>query len=582
MSLVAGIDLGSTGMKLLVSELDGREVLTEQVATPWRSGPGGTTEMDAAPLLGAVRRLLDLGAARLADRPDPRVVSVAVSGMGETGMLVDARGHAVGPAFAWFDPRGAEQAARFPAEVRATFAGRTGLPLGAQVSVAKLAYLRDQGLRLRGLRWLNLPEFVVASLGGDTRLERSLTSRTGLLDQDTGEAWPAMLDVLGVDATFLPEQVDAGSAFGRLSADLPSAFAGALVTVAGHDHLVAAEADHPLPQDHYHVSLGTAEVLLRIIDHPLGFEARARLAEHLINEVRHVVPGKHVLVAGVKTGLLLRRALQAAGIHDRSGRDQLDAAAAALPYEGLLAARLHRGHRGPQRRRRARADPALRRGHPGRDLQRGPAAQQRRDLPADRRHGRGAAAGAQQHAHRRLGRHGVRAPGPRTRAAADGHVGAAAGDRVRRLPVRGPAARRARARPLNLSTHLTDRKPMNPLNTLERRGMAAISTDAGSMLIVAADQRNSMKAVMTDAPDGPGSIPTTELAAAKADLITFLASSAPAILLDPEVALPGVVDDGVLPRGTALVVGMDASGNEVVDGLRYTRFVDGITPRRGP
>lgn len=120
---------------------------------------------------------------------------------------------------------------------------------------------------------------------------------------------------------------------------------------------------------------------------------------------------------------------------------------------------------------------------------------------------------------------------------------------------------------------------MNPLNTLERRGMAAISTDAGSMLIVAADQRNSMKAVMTDAPDGPGSIPTTELAAAKADLITFLASSAPAILLDPEVALPAVVDDGVLPRGTALVVGMDASGNETVDGLRYTRFVDGITPR---
>ncbi len=121
---------------------------------------------------------------------------------------------------------------------------------------------------------------------------------------------------------------------------------------------------------------------------------------------------------------------------------------------------------------------------------------------------------------------------------------------------------------------------MNPLNTLERRSMAAISTAAGSMLIVAADQRNSMKAVMTDAPDGPGSVPTAELAAAKADLITYLASSAPAILLDPEVALPGVVDDGVLPRDTALVVGMDASGVETVDGLRYTRFVEGVTPRR--
>lgn len=120
---------------------------------------------------------------------------------------------------------------------------------------------------------------------------------------------------------------------------------------------------------------------------------------------------------------------------------------------------------------------------------------------------------------------------------------------------------------------------MNPLNTLERRGMTAISTDAGRMLIVAADQRNGMKAVMDDAPGGAGSITKPELAAAKADLVTFLANSAPAILLDPEVALPAVVDDGVLARDTALVVGMDASGNEVVDGLRYTRFVDGITPR---
>ena len=70
------------------------------------------------------------------------------------------------PAFAWFDPRGAAQVAAFPAEVRAQFAGRTGLPLGPQASVAKLAYLREQGLVLDGLRWLNLPEFVVTTLGG--------------------------------------------------------------------------------------------------------------------------------------------------------------------------------------------------------------------------------------------------------------------------------------------------------------------------------------------------------------------------------------------------------------------------------
>ncbi|MBV9923095.1 MAG: tagatose-bisphosphate aldolase [Pseudonocardia sp.] len=121
---------------------------------------------------------------------------------------------------------------------------------------------------------------------------------------------------------------------------------------------------------------------------------------------------------------------------------------------------------------------------------------------------------------------------------------------------------------------------MNPLTTRERRGMTAISTDASRMLIVAADQRNSMKATMTDAPGGPGAISDAELAAAKADLVRYLANNAPAILLDPEIALPAVVDDGTLARGTALVVGMDASGYETVDGLRYTRCVPGVTARR--
>jgi tagatose 1,6-diphosphate aldolase len=120
---------------------------------------------------------------------------------------------------------------------------------------------------------------------------------------------------------------------------------------------------------------------------------------------------------------------------------------------------------------------------------------------------------------------------------------------------------------------------MNELTTLERRGMAAISTPAGRMLIVAADQRNGMKAVMTDAPDGPGSVTPDQLADAKSDLVRYLGNHAPAILLDPEVALPQVVDDATLARGTALVVGMDASGFETVDGLRYTRYVDGVTAR---
>jgi sugar (pentulose or hexulose) kinase len=333
--LVAGIDLGSTSLKMLVTEETGAEIGSAQVPTPWQAGPGGRTEMSAEALLAAVRSLLD-AVARVTAGP---IEAIAIAGMAETGMVIDRRGVAVAPGIAWFDPRGAEQVAAFPAEIRAEFAGRTGLPLGAQVTAAKLAWLRDHGVRLNGLRWLNLPEFVAAGLGGRTALERSLTARTGLLDHDAGRPWPRMLAALGIDETFLPPLVDAGSPFGAASARaVPDAMAGARLTVAGHDHLVAAEATGELPSDHYHVSMGTAEVLLRVIERPLGFDARCRLADHRINELPHVVPGKHVLVAGVKSGLLLRRVLQIAGIQDRPGRDELDAAIMALPYEGKLPA----------------------------------------------------------------------------------------------------------------------------------------------------------------------------------------------------------------------------------------------------
>ena len=610
--LIAGLDLGSTGVKILVAAEDGTELLVRQRPTPWRDGPGGTTEMDAADLIATVTDLLNGTAEDLAALLPYRtavVEAVAISGMGETGVLVDAGGVAVAPGFAWFDPRGQELIDGLTPDVRAQFAGRTGLPLGAQVSVAKLLYLKSRGLQLGGLRWFNLPEYVAAALGARAVSEYSLTSRTGLLDQDTGEPWQDVLEVLGVSEKFLPPLVGAGTDLGPATATwLPPAFAGARVTVAGHDHLVSAVSGGGIPGDRYHVSMGTAEVLLRVLDEPLSFEARERLAAFLINSVRHVVPGQHVVVAGVKSGLLMRRALQLCGVSDRTGRDQLDDAAHALPFEGRLpddAIRV-RGARNDDGvlSLTIRSDgvspgelfnAVLRHGNdeitrlldamddvipPGRStfltggwagmksIQRA----RSRVLPDVTVSSRGqdTAYGATLFAARLLA--SARAPRRRCDPA-----------RAQRSPtLSNSPSRPVDAVPLIPSNHaqpLDRSTTMNKLTTLERRGMAAISTPAGRMLIVAADQRNGMKAVMTDAPAGPGSVTPDQLADAKSDLVRYLGNAAPAILLDPEVALPRVVDDSTLGRDTGLVVGMDASGFETVDGLRFTRFVDGVTAR---
>ncbi|WP_218829121.1 FGGY-family carbohydrate kinase [Rhodococcus sp. 05-2254-6] len=336
--LVAGLDLGSTGVKVLVTDDAGTEMLIEQSPTPWRHGPGGTTDLAAEDLLATIANLFEAVARRLPEvtgDPASRIDAIAVSGMGETGFLLDQDNVVRAPAFAWFDPRGQQQVDSLPQDLRDRFAGKTGLPVGVQVSVVKIAHLRDNGLNLAELRWFNLPEFVVLALGGRAVADYSLSSRTGLLDQNTGEPWTEMLTHLGVGAEFIPPLVDAGTDLGVATGHaLPDAIVGARLTVAGHDHLVSAVSGGAIPNDRYHVSMGTAEVLLRVLDAPLTTAARSRLADHLINSVRHVVPGQHVLVAGVKTGLLMRRALQMCDITDRAGRDLLDQRVCALPAAG--------------------------------------------------------------------------------------------------------------------------------------------------------------------------------------------------------------------------------------------------------
>src|SRR5690625_5035060 len=250
----AGLDVGSTGIKLLIIDGAAEELLTVREPTPWTSGANGTTEIFPADLSAVVGALISK-AAKTLDERGVNVRALAIAGMGETGVVIDDEGSATTSGFAWLDPRGAHEIESLPAAIKVAFAGRTGLPLGAQVSVAKLLFLKAQGHELADRKWLNLPEYVAFMLGGDLAVERSLISRTGLLDQDSVQPWEEILQFLGVDSSFVPEIRTAGSDWGAMSteADL-RAFSGAKLTVAGHDHLVAAGASGGLAANSYHVS----------------------------------------------------------------------------------------------------------------------------------------------------------------------------------------------------------------------------------------------------------------------------------------------------------------------------------------
>ena len=326
--VVIGLDIGTTSSKAVARPTAPGGTCYVEQPTPWR--PPGQTEIDPYRLLEVAVELIGRAVRASESAWGPvRVRSVGVTGLAESGVLLDAAGRPAAPVIAWFDHRGGyelEQAGReFPGFAE-TFERTTGLRWSSQASLAKLLWLRASGYPVGpASTWLSVPEWIVFALGGDPVREPSLASRTGLIDQGTGELWADALAVAGLSARILPDERLAGVRAGYLGHDgVVSAAAGAVLTVAGHDHPVAAIGVGAVDKDELFNSSGTADVLARSIPGMLDETQRQRVVSAGWSLGRHVLPETSLLLAGVSGGLLLRRVLAALGADSGQARAALD------------------------------------------------------------------------------------------------------------------------------------------------------------------------------------------------------------------------------------------------------------------
>jgi sulfofructosephosphate aldolase len=108
--------------------------------------------------------------------------------------------------------------------------------------------------------------------------------------------------------------------------------------------------------------------------------------------------------------------------------------------------------------------------------------------------------------------------------------------------------------------------------TAESRALQQLTTDDGWLAIVANDQRQSLVSLRERA--GLAATPE-ELRGLKSDIVEALGRDASGVLLDPEFALPALVDEGIVPRDTGILVATERSGAHAIDGLRVAEVVLG-------
>jgi xylulokinase len=327
-TLLLGLDVGTTSVKAVVYRTDGIAVGSSSLPTPThipRPGwafyrPDELWQTAVAAIRGA-----------LAGVPNPEeIASVAVASVGESGVLLDAAGEATTDSIAWFDTRTRPQATWLAERIgKDELFARSGLSLQPIFSLNKLLWHREHepDAWVRSMRWLMLADYVAYRLCGEAATDLSLASRTLLLDLRQ-KCWDERtLAEAEIDPGLLAPLVPGGTFLGNVTPDA-AADTGlpvtAIVAAGGQDHVCGALAAGVTQPGQMLNSLGTAEAVFLPIAQPM---ADPRAGRQGYTQGAHVVGGGYYAFGGQYTS----------GASIEWLRDLLGATDDPVAYEQLIA-----------------------------------------------------------------------------------------------------------------------------------------------------------------------------------------------------------------------------------------------------
>lgn len=242
--LVLALDEGTTNAKaVLVDPARGAVVRTASRPVGIAFPAPGWVEQDAEDLWEATRAA---AAECLAAAGGVRPVALAIANQRESVVAWSRRtGRAYGPVLGWQDARTAGACAALGDAERALVRSRTGLSADPMYSAPKMAWLaaaaHDAGADPDDLVLGTVDAFLVHRLTGELATEVGNASRTLLLDLETLDWHPELLDVFGVPAGALPPVRASDAGFGRVRGvpGLPDGLPVTAVLADSHAALLA-------------------------------------------------------------------------------------------------------------------------------------------------------------------------------------------------------------------------------------------------------------------------------------------------------------------------------------------------------
>jgi xylulokinase len=329
--LLMGLDLGSTNLKAVIYEPDGRAVAQASAHLQTHYPQAGWAYYDPAELWAQCCQVIR-EAISAVERTE-RIVSIAVSSFGEAGALLDERGNPTANMIAWFDQRSRPQYERMVAEIDPDrLFAISGTTVQQIMTGPKLMWHRDQEADAwaRAVLFLNTADYIACRLCGVAAQSRSLASRTGLNDLHNGTWSDELLALVNLDRSLLAPMVDGGEPLGPVHADaqaLTGLTAATLVAVGGHDHPCGALAAGAVRHGDFLDSMGTTECLFIALEKPLTSVAMGRQGYTLGAHAR----GSYYAYGGLYTAGICYDWIKAIVAPDSDHEELLAAARAVAP-----------------------------------------------------------------------------------------------------------------------------------------------------------------------------------------------------------------------------------------------------------
>ncbi len=243
MDYLVGIDVGSTNLKAVVYDPEGKAVARGSRPTerfhPYPEHPEWAV-WKPEQIWGGVAESLREAISQLDDPAG--VKGVAVTGMGMDGVPLAEDGTWLYPFISWHCPRTLPQQRWWLENVGADRQfSLTGTQIWGFNTALRLLWMREHepGVLRRAHKWVLIEDFVNFMLCGRHATDYSMASTTLLFDQRKREWSDELLEISEIDRRLLCDPLPSGTVLGEVHAGAAEATglaAGTPVVLGGHDY----------------------------------------------------------------------------------------------------------------------------------------------------------------------------------------------------------------------------------------------------------------------------------------------------------------------------------------------------------